>query len=113
LEIGLSFTGKRDRVQIIADILSSCSKSPKTQTYIRRQTSISYSVLQNSIGQLLKRKWLRQVNDGNGQVKLALTEKGLNFLEKWVQIQKLVGLKTKHSLKAPNSKIQSLVVHTK
>lgn len=83
---------KRDRIQIIAEILVFC-KTPQTQTCIRRQTSISYEVLQSCIIQLLMREWLLQVDAEDGQRKLAITDKGLVFLDKWVALQQLAGLK--------------------
>jgi predicted transcriptional regulator len=85
---------KRDRIQIIAEILGTC-RTPQTQTYIRRQTSISYTVLQSCIMQLLMRQWLLQVDAECGQHKLAITDKGLVFLDKWLELQKLAGFKNK------------------
>lgn len=85
---------KRDRIQIIAEILGFC-KTPQTQTCIRRQTSISYEVLQSCILQLLMRQWLLQVDAEDGQRKLAITDKGMAFLDKWVELQQLAGLKNK------------------
>ena len=76
----MAFNKKRDRIQIIEEILNSC-KSPQTKTYIRRQTNISYAMLQNCIMRLLLRKWLSIIEENCGQKKLAITEKGLIFLE--------------------------------
>jgi predicted transcriptional regulator len=70
-------------------------KTPQTQTCIRRQTSVSYEVLQNCIIQLLMRDWLLQVDAEDGQRKLAITSKGLVFLDKWLELQQLAGLKKK------------------
>jgi predicted transcriptional regulator len=86
---------KRDRIQIIAEILGMC-KTPQTQTCIRRQTSISYEVLQSCIVQLLMREWLLQVGAEDGQNRLALTDKGMVFLDKWAELQQLAGLKMKN-----------------
>lgn len=90
----MSINRKRDRIQIIAEILGTC-RTPQTQTYIRRQTSISYTVLQSCIMQLLMRQWLLQVDTECGQHKLAITDKGMVFLDKWLELQKLAGLKNK------------------
>jgi predicted transcriptional regulator len=89
----LSFNRKRDRIQIIADILRTC-RSPQTQTYIRRQTCISYAVLQTCIVQLLLRQWLEETEADCGQKKLAITPKGTVFLEKSLELQKLAGIKS-------------------
>jgi predicted transcriptional regulator len=95
MEEGQIFSSKkRDRMEIIAEILSSC-KSPQTQTYIRRQTSIPYAVLQNCIMQLVVMQWLERVKEDDGLVRLAITEKGLVFLDKWLEIQKIIGAKAK------------------
>jgi predicted transcriptional regulator len=97
----LSFNRKRDRIQIIAEILSSC-RSPQTQTYIRRQTNVSYVVLQSCIKQLLVRQWLEQTKD-NSQKKLATTPKGFVFLRKWVELQNLTGFSSRRTATAPLS----------
>ena len=80
--------GKRERIQIIAEILATCKK-PQTQTYVRRKTNISYEALKNCIMYLLIRQWLLEVNSDDGQKKLAITEKGLEFLSKWLELQRL------------------------
>ncbi len=105
----MSFNNKRDRIQIIAEILGTC-RNPQTQTYIRRQTSISYKVLQSCIMQLLMRQWLLQVDAECGQKKLAITDKGLAFLDKWLELQRLAGLKSKRMQVASLSEYQSTKV---
>jgi predicted transcriptional regulator len=95
----LSSMGKRDRMQIIAEILAACKK-PQTQTYIRRKTNISYDVLQRCIMYLLIRQWLLEVTSDTGQKKLAITKKGLVFLSAWIELQRLAdpGSKRKRHL---------------
>ena len=105
----MPFNRKRDRIQIIAEILGLC-RSPQTQTYIRRQTSISYAVLQSCIMQLLMRQWLLQVDVECGQKKLAITDKGVAFLDKWLELQKLAGLKSKQMQIVPPSEFQAVKV---
>lgn len=105
----MSFNRKRDRIQIIAEILGLC-RSPQTQTYIRRQTSISYAVLQSCTMQLLMRQWLLQVDVECGQKKLAITDKGVAFLDKWLELQKLAGLKSKRMKIVPPSELQAVKV---
>lgn len=108
----MSFNRKRDRIQIIAEILSSC-RNPQTPTYIRRQTNVSYAVLQSCLLQLLARQWLMRVEHGQGQKKLVITSKGIVFLEKWVELQKLAGIKTKRQLTVPMPEIASLIIQSK
>jgi hypothetical protein len=43
----------------------------------------------------LARQWLLQVDADNGKRKLAITDKGMVFLDKWVELQQLAGLKNK------------------
>ena len=93
----MSLNAKRDRIQVLAEILGTC-RSPQTQTYIRRHTSISYSVLQSCLVVLLLRRWITEVETDNGQRKLVTTEKGLAFLEKWLELQKLTGIKSQCTL---------------
>jgi predicted transcriptional regulator len=103
----LSFNRKRDRIQIIAEILCAC-RSPQTQTFIRRQTNVSYEVLQSCLMQLLVRQWILQVEEPCGQKKLFITGKGLVFLEKWLELQKLAGIKGKRKLLAAMPQPQKL-----
>ena len=107
----MAFYKKRDRIQIIAEILNSC-KNPQTKTYVRRQTNISYAVLQNCIMQLLLRKWLSLIEETCGQKKLAITEKGLIFLEKWLELQKIVGINNKRKQMVSVSEIKPLMVQS-
>jgi predicted transcriptional regulator len=87
--------------------------NPKTQTYIRRQTNISYEVLQSYIMQLVLRQWLREVEEESCQRKLAVTEKGMDFLEKWMEIQNMIGIKNKRNLTSYVPKIQPIMVQLK
>ena len=89
----MAFNHKRDRIQIIADILVIC-KTPQTQTFIRHQTHLSYAMLHNCLIQLLGRQWLLQVQRDNRQ-KFFITNKGQAFLDKWIELQQLTGLKEK------------------
>ena len=89
--------GKRERIQIIAEILATCKK-PQTQTYVRQKTNISYETLKNCIMYLLIRQWLLEVNSDDGQKKLAITEKGLEFLSKWLELQRLADPNSKQNL---------------
>jgi len=62
----MAFYKKQDHIQIIAEILCSC-KSPQTKSSIRRQTNMSYAILQNCVMQLLLSHWLELVEDHYGQ----------------------------------------------
>jgi hypothetical protein len=41
------------------------------------------------------RQWLLQIDVADGQHKLAITDKGMVFLDKWMKLQQLTGLKNK------------------
>jgi predicted transcriptional regulator len=107
----VSFYRKRDRMQIIADILNSCRR-PQTQTYIRRQTTISYTVLQTCTTHLLSKRWLAQIEEENGQKKLKVTNKGLVFLNKWVELQKMVNKKKPRKLEGSAPETRTITVKT-
>jgi predicted transcriptional regulator len=107
----VSFTGKRDRIQIVADILGSC-KRPQTQTYIRRKTNISYGVLQSCITQLLLRQWLEQSEEDYNQKKLTVTSKGMVFLDKWDELQRMVAQKN-GKLKASSVGVQAVMAKSR
>ncbi len=100
---------KRDRMQIIAEILSSCKK-PQTQTYIRRQTNLSHSILQSCIMQLLVKQWLLQIKESCGQKKFAITDKGLVFLDKLCELQNMIQTKNKYKLRISPPNLQTVTV---
>jgi hypothetical protein len=60
--------------------------------------------------QLLLRQWLEFVEENCGQQKLTITEKGLVFLGKWLELQKIVGIKSKRKLIAPLTEIQPITL---
>ena len=49
--------------------------------------------------QLLMRQWVELTGEENGQQKLIITEKGVAFLEKWLELQRMTGLKSKNKFK--------------
>ena len=89
----MAFCKNRDQIQVIAEILR-LSKTPQTKGQIRRQTSISYGLLQNCITQLVQKNWLMIVEDSDPK-KFKISEKGLVFLEKYWKLQSIVGTKSK------------------
>jgi len=91
---GTAFYKKRDHTQIIVDILSSCRR-PHTKSYIRRRAYVSYGTLQDCVKQLLMRDWLEPVEENCGQKKLATTQEGLAFIQKYLELENLTGLKSK------------------
>jgi predicted transcriptional regulator len=108
----LVFNEKRSRLQIIADILISC-KRPQTQTCIRRRTNISYEVLHNSVLQLFLNGWIMQVTDKHGQVKFVVAQKGTSFLDKWLELQKLMDNKQSSRLLSQTPKLEAVMAQPK
>jgi hypothetical protein len=62
--------------------------------------------------QLLLRKWLSLIEENCGQKKLAITEKGLIFLEKWLELQKIVGINNTRKQMVPVPEIKPLMVQS-
>ena len=77
---------KRDRVEIMADILGLCSE-PKTKTQIMYGTNLSWKMLQHYLSELQSRKLLQI----QGKTKTYLTtKKGRKFGEKWKELKELL-----------------------
>jgi hypothetical protein len=55
---------------------------------------------------MLLRQWLVKVKAENGQKKLVTTEKGLVFLEKWLELQNIAGIKNKHITRLSPSELK-------
>jgi len=79
-------SGKRDRVEIIADILDLCSK-PKTKTQVMYGTNLSWKMLQNYLSELQSREFLENQSTSK---KYVATKRGLEFIKKWRALQELL-----------------------
>jgi predicted transcriptional regulator len=77
---------KRDRLQIFAEILELCRK-PQAKTQVMHKANLSYTILQDCLMQLQKRKLL-EVHQS--KTKYLTTEKGREFLQKWTALQQLI-----------------------
>jgi predicted transcriptional regulator len=77
---------KRDRLEIMADILDLCSK-PTTKTQVMYGTNLSWKMLQYYLSQLQSLNLLEA--DGNS-TKYVTTKKGQKFVEKWRKLQELL-----------------------
>ena len=77
---------KRSRRQIFAEILELCRK-PKVKTRIQYQTNLSYKLLQKCLAQLQMYKLLEE---HHSQETYSTTEKGLDFLQKWTELEQLL-----------------------
>jgi predicted transcriptional regulator len=82
----IAMRGKRDRVEIMADILGLCSK-PKTKTHVMYGTNLSWKMLQYYLSELQSLELL-QVH--NNSTRYVTTERGQDFVQKWKELQKLL-----------------------
>jgi predicted transcriptional regulator len=75
---------KRERIEIIAEILCYCSQH-KTKTDIMQKTNLNYAQLKKHLTSLTSKGLL--VVDGN---KYVTTQKGYRFLDLFVQLKKIL-----------------------
>jgi len=78
--------GKRDRVEIMAEILGLCS-NPKTKTRVMYGTNLSWKMLQHYLAYMQKHELLEVQNDST---KYVTTERGRDFVEKWRELKALL-----------------------
>jgi predicted transcriptional regulator len=82
----MAMGGKRDRVEIMADILGLCSE-PKTKTHVMYGTNLSWKMLQHYLFELQSLEFLEVHNNSTRYV---TTKRGLEFVDKWKELQKLL-----------------------
>jgi len=76
---------KRDRVEIIAEILGLCLE-PRSKTRVMYGTNLSWKMLQNYLSHLQERGLLEAQNNST---KYLTTERGRDFVEKWKELKAL------------------------
>ncbi len=76
---------KRDRVEIMAEILGLCSK-PKTKTRVMYGTNLSWKMLQHYLAYMQEHELLEVQNDST---KYVTTGRGRDFVEKWRELKEL------------------------
>lgn len=76
---------KRDRVEIMAEILGLCSK-PKTKTRVMYGTNLSWKMLKHYIGYMEEHGLLEEQENST---KFVTTERGKDFVEKWKELKEL------------------------
>jgi len=77
---------KRDRVEIIAEILDLCVE-PKTKTHVMYGTNLSWKMLQQYLAHMQSSELLEMQNDSN---KYVATKRGLDFVAKWKALKSLL-----------------------
>ena len=81
----ITMGGKRDRVEIIAEILGLCLE-PRSKTRVMYGTNLSWKMLQNYLSHLKERGLLETQNNST---KYLTTERGRDFVEKWKELKAL------------------------
>ena len=76
---------KRDRVEIMAEILCLCSK-PQSKTRIMYGTNLSWKMLQHYLAYMQEHKLLEIKNTST---KYTTTNRGREFVSKWNELKKL------------------------
>jgi predicted transcriptional regulator len=76
---------KRDRVEIMAEILSLCSK-PQAKTQVMYGTNLSWRMLQHYLSQLQALNLL----EIHKESKYMTTQRGKKFVKKWKELQELL-----------------------
>jgi predicted transcriptional regulator len=79
-------TMKRDRVEIMAEILCLCLK-PQTKTQVMYGTNLSWRMLQHYLSQL-KKLDLLEINEKSA--KYLTTQRGKEFVKKWKKLQEFL-----------------------
>jgi predicted transcriptional regulator len=82
----MAMGSKRDRIEIIADILGLCSE-PKTKTHVMYGTNLSWKMLQHYLSELQSRKLLEKQSKSKRYV---TTKRGLDFVKKWRELKELL-----------------------
>jgi predicted transcriptional regulator len=79
-------TLKRDRVEIMAEILGLCSKQ-QTKTQVMYGTNLSWKMLQHYLSQLQALNLLKFHKEST---KYLTTQRGKEFVKKWKELQELL-----------------------
>jgi len=77
---------KRDRVEIMAEILGLCSE-PRTKTHVMYGTNLSWKMLQYYLSELQSLELLEIHEESTRYV---TTNRGREFVEKWKELQQLL-----------------------
>ena len=77
---------KRDRVEIMAEILGLCSE-PRTKTHVMYGTNLSWKMLQHYLSEL-QSLGLLEVHDNSSRY--VATKRGREFVDKWKELQQML-----------------------
>jgi predicted transcriptional regulator len=85
---------RRDGLQIIAEILSSCIR-PQKKTHIMYEANLSFQQLKSYLNKV-QEKGLLELRHSEGRY--VITGKGLQFLQKWLDMRQMVSEESDYSL---------------
>ena len=77
---------KRDRLQVIHDILKAISDGKKKPTHIMYRANLSHQMLEEYLSDLISKGFIAEEKDKKGKI-YALREKGFNYLQKYNMIK--------------------------
>jgi len=81
---------KRDRLEIINDILELISTRSVKPTQIMYKANLSHDMLNQYMNELISKQFILENKDKKGQRTYSLNEKGLNFLRDYKMIKNFV-----------------------
>ncbi len=83
---------KRDRLTVIYDLLSVIKKHNNSikRTPLLRYTNISSQSFNDYYKELLVKGFIRELIDKKGRITVTLTDKGFNFISKYLQVKSLI-----------------------
>ena len=82
----MAIGSKRDRVEIMAEILGLCSE-PRNKTHVMYGTNLSWKMLQHYLSELQSRELLEIHGESKRYV---TTDRGRDFVKKWSELKKLI-----------------------
>lgn len=83
---------KRDKLEIIQDILLSVKEKDGKirRTNIMYKSNLSFHSLQEYLEELVKKNFIREIKGSRGVKTFEITDRGLNFLQKYNEIRDFV-----------------------
>jgi predicted transcriptional regulator len=83
------YSNRRDRISIIADILSE-AKTASNKTRIMCRCNLNYKQIELYTEMLMEKKLLKRKNDNEGKEKFVTTAKGNSFTKNFQKLQALI-----------------------
>ena len=78
-------TAKRNKFEIWSEVLESCLRTPRTQTWLLREIRLKTQVIKETLQFLLLRHLVEQIDDING-IRYQTTKKGEEALIKYYNL---------------------------